>query len=505
MADAAPSTRPTQGADGFVYAPGDINPKWHDLDDVNLLCYHIWSMSRMRIAALDDAAHLVRFTGPTCSTQSWAAIPKGARFRVENVFEALPDEPGAWYLDRQSGLVYYHPLPGEKLKTFAPVASRLTSLMTFRGDLLHKLWVSHLILRGLTFQDSDWYLQPQGYSCGQAEVALPAVLDAIDLRNCSLENCEIAHIGFYAIHFAAGCADNVISGCRLHDLGAGGIKLGGDAIHPNDDSLPQRNVVKNCRIYDAGEVHPAGVGVWIGQSPNNQIVHNDIHDLYYTGVSLGWTWGYGPANAQNNEIAYNRIYNIGKGVLSDMGGIYSLGNMQGCVLSHNLIHDVKSFSYGGWGIYFDEGTTDLLAEDNIVYNCKSAGFHQHYGKENVVVNNIFAENKESELARTSAEGHLSFTFDHNIVYWTQGDLLWGNWTGGHIAMDNNLYWNVSGPVHFGALSLADWQKTGQDIHSQLADPRFVKPAAHDFRLRPGSPALALGFHPIDMAGVGAGK
>ena len=168
--------------------------------------------------------------------------------------------------------------------------------------------------------------------------------------------------------------------------------------------MARNNVVAHCRIFGGGEVHPAAIGVWIGQSPGNQILHNDIHDLYYTGVSVGWTWGYGPARAQGTRVAYNRIYNIGRGLLSDMGGIYTLGDQRGSVLSHNLIHDVRSFDYGGWGIYPDEGTTGLVVRDNVVYGCKAAGFHQHYGKDNVIENNVFALNTEAQLARDARRG-----------------------------------------------------------------------------------------------------
>jgi parallel beta-helix repeat protein len=176
------------------------------------------------------------------------------------------------------------------------------------------------------------------------------------------------------------------------------------------------------------------------------------------------------------------------------------------VIRNNVIHDVDSRGYGGWGIYTDEGSTGILIENNVVYRTKSGGFHQHYGKENVVRNNVFAFAREGQIIRSRKELHLSFTFERNIVYWNEGPLLGKTWSDDKFQLDYNLYWNSAGkPVQFDGKPLADWQKRGQDVHSMIADPLFVDPAGGDFRLKDGSPALRLGFRQIDVGPVGPRK
>jgi parallel beta-helix repeat protein len=175
----------------------------------------------------------------------------------------------------------------------------------------------------------------------------------------------------------------------------------------------------------------------------------------------------------------------------------------GTTIRNNLIHDVSSFTYGGWGIYPDEGSSEMVIENNVVYRTKSAGFHQHYGRGNTVRNNIFAFGREFQVMRTRAEPHLSFTFEGNIVYFDQGRLLGSNWTGENFRLNRNIYWDArEQEIRPAGKSWQEWQKAGQDADSIIADPLFVNAPGYDFTLRPESPALKMGFQPIDLRNVG---
>ena len=512
------------------------------IDDGVVVAFYKWLEFHLPFDSIDRKNDEIIFSGKTMRR-----IETNEAYYLEGG-KAMLDNPGEWYLDRLANQLYYFPLENET-DVVATIPS-LVNVLRLEGDARDNKFVENIQFKGLTFSHSTWNLprdasEPASY--GQADIQMEGAVYLKGAKNCLFGECEITAIGNYGIEIGLGCKDIKVLSCDINDLGAGGLLIGpkirprspkdgyqpGDTIppvleHPADSCS---NIeVADCSIHDGGKYFHCAVGIWIGQSPNNHVHHNEIFNFYYSAISTGWTWGYGPGLATGNIFEYNHIHHIGGytngdgSVLSDLGGIYTLGDQTGTIIRNNIFHDIFAGKYGGWAIYCDEGSRNILIENNLAYRCRHACFNQHYGKNNLVRNNIFAFADTGPVMLARAEPHTSFILRNNIIV-SDGTPIYA---GGYaynveslkpIDSDSNLVWSTAGKV-LGAqnrfpsriyepdeplLSWEEWLELGNDKHTIVADPGFADAENGDFSLPENSPALKIGFKPFPLDEAGPRK
>ncbi len=449
----------------------------------------------VEIKSVDPKGDGIHVGGKECLT----FLRSGDRFFVENVRSEL-DSPGEWFLDRVAGRLYYRPekLPLEKSEVIAPVVGRLISLI---GDAAKKQYVSHVRIAGFEIRNTDYSPDDgcEGYKMGrEGTIHLDAATD------CQIDDNRFVNIGTYAV-CAIGGTGNRVSGNRISQSAEGGVLL--------VDSAGNR--VVNNYIHHIGMVykHIGGVALDRAGCSDNVVAHNVVHDSTRYGITLKNVGGH-------NTVEYNRVYNLNTETY-DTGGIEVTQQNQtfrsGSVIRHNIVYNTGGYSsigpkaiFNSWGIYLDSYAGGYEVSHNIVWGNTHGGLMIQGGKDNYVHNNIFANGTKQQIQLNNfRENSTGNRFLRNIVYYTEPEaLLMAAYRNSRqvIECDYNVYWHAGGgPLDFrlsAGNSYADWRKLGQDAHSLVADPRFVDPAKNDYTLRPDSPALKLGFQPIDTSRVG---
>ena len=324
------------------------------------------------------------------------------------------------------------------------MAPRLASLVEFRGDPATGRFVEHLTLRGLTLSDAALGARParvDGRARRRARSRARSI--ATGARHVAIEGCMLKNLAGYAIDLRDGCRGVRLVGNELAWIGAGGIKVNG-AVDP-EPLRTGETVITDNRIHHLGRLFHSGVGVLMmnslrqhrgAQRDRRPLLHRRLRRL---GLGL---WA---ERQPRQPVEFNHIHHVGQGLLSDMGAVYTLGLSPGTVVRNNVIHDVAGHDKG-WGLYTDEGSTGIVLENNLVYRTTHGGFHQHYGRDNVVREQHLRVRARRADRPLRDEPHRSFTFERNIVYYRTGELLSYVWSGGtdRITLDHNLYWNPAG-------------------------------------------------------------
>jgi Right handed beta helix region len=466
-----------------------------ELARVIVVLWHSWEISRHRIERIDVARNLVVLAKPA----PWPMLEFGdtQRYQLENV-PTTGLEPGTWYQSADN-FIYYRPRPGENLARVEVLASGPAQLLQIRDT-------QNIVVRNLQFSYAGVGLDPGDYISEQAGSVLDSAILVDDASDIRLDRLTVSHVAGYAVWFRNHCRNSQLVQSLLEDLGGGGVRIGETGVSPPAARRTSSIMVDNNVIRRGGRLFPGSVGILVGHSSHNQVSHNDISDFYYSGISVGWTWAYDQDSESDNVIERNRIHQLGQGFLSDLGAIYTLGELSGSAIRGNLVFDVTAYPYsraGAWGLYADAASSNILFEGNVVYRTTSGGFHENFGRDNLVKDNVFALGQDAQVELTKAEAHRSLTLTHNAIVTDGVPFFRGDWRHAHAELDHNLYFDLSGhpPFWISSTNFSDWQTLGFDRNSRYSDPGFSDPPRGDFHTRSGAPWVWQGNPPFVDAGV----
>lgn len=485
---------------------------FYNTGDVRLKLMHYWFCERTLLTAFDGKK--ISFLTPASML-----IRPGDRYFLENVFEMLK-KPGQWYADSKLNKLYYIPKDGEtaeSLSLFAPLTPGILNIVNSENIAFNNITFERTDQTFSAPDEDNGRLGIYGMLFPQGNLECKGAAEVVDSSGISFINCDFLNIGNTGIRFTGTNKSCNVTGCMFKNIGCNSVFINGINTADKSKQTSDINVVDNL-IDGYGRNFPSGIGILLTHAVNCKLRNNEIKDGYYTAISVGWVWGYSEQHTTDNiEICDNLIYDIGQGMLSDMGGIYTLGIQPHTVISGNVIHNVAADpgegGYGGWGIYLDEGSSGILVEKNLVFDCGSQSFHQHYGKDNKIQNNIFALSKISQVKSTRKEEHNEFSLERNIIL-ADDTPVWVDAQQKSFTDNRNLFWDLKNGRHIFGMFGNTGKKIDRMFKSTMEmygwldnavyeDPMFRDPENGDFTLAENSPAFAeIGFESFNYNSAG---
>lgn len=386
-----------------IVVPPSPVASWSNLSAVEMVVMKQWTQNNLRVESVTEREEelfiLPREPDRTKAFLGHLYLRLDAQsFFFENALELL-DAPGEWYLQVPTEEVFYRPRGAEDLSQATVIAPHLEQLLEVRGTAGKP--VHHLTFMGLTFEYAGW-MQPsdEGFVVSQADAIylgttpssgrVVAAVNVAHAHHVRLERNTFQHLGGTGLVLHTGVTEVEVVGNRLRDVSASGIVV--DSLletRPLDPRLICRDIViANNLIADIGLDYRSSVGIFAGFVSHTSIEHNEIHDVPYTGISVGWGWTDAQTLLGPNRIVRNWISRV-MTVMADGGGIYTLSKQFGTIIQENYVHDILRSPWAGHspiaGIYLDEGSNGITVSDNVLERVP-LGIFFHRASQNLVVN-----------------------------------------------------------------------------------------------------------------------
>ncbi len=435
---------------GNPCTPGNAN----QAGDIDILIFEKWTVARERISCVDTTNHIAYLEGNTQQNSNHGYIA-GHRYVVENVFTGAANLlAGQYFFDRTSYKLYYTANTGENPNTDTVVIPVLAP-GTSTGAVVSATGLSYVTFSNLQFSHDNYAPGSAGFGPLQSNTNLTAMVTCQDCSNTTWSSDTFTQTTGNALWLSTSSSTtatptgNVITGNYVYDVGSDGIVYGNlpRSLDTASNILQGGAITENI-VQGYGRMYPGASGIEHAFGSGTDIENNDVTDGYNTGIGVcvpnsnincGGTGTHnGLAVAANIKGNYNHVWNIGKGVTDDMGAFYiATYQATGNSVNNNRLHDVQdaqtidSDGYGGNGLYFDNTTGNITAENNVVYRVTEHAAQNTQGTPgcnipNLLQNNILAYARtgmfnQGFVMGGSIQTCLTNTLRNNIFYFDRTD------------------------------------------------------------------------------------